>query len=348
MRAELHDSPKVRKLARLTGSDRFAVVGRLHRLWCWLDQTSETGQDVNAEDIDVDELVGLDGFADALRSIGWLTGDDGKLSFTNYEEHNGKNEKRRVSDARRKAEQRYNKRADCPQGVPVVSAKCPQSVRKRAPQEQEQEREQEQELNTPPITQTPAQAIPQSGGGGGYDPEILPNGLEETQSIDLGPARIAPNPVHGERRDDTHLDPESQQKPTTGPPEDIGVYAVKMGKVYQRAIGNAHFRDFAQQSQIVAKREGWSLAAAASWIVDIAGIHWAVASEWVDDPKTDRGVKTLRNWLREECYNSPAEVVFAHLKPEQTGDEKRAAAVDKEEQETIARLEARAKERATR
>ena len=139
MRLELHDSTKVRKIARLTGIDMFGVVGRLHRVWGWVDQISEDGDCIEGERADIDEMTGCDGFAAAMMQVGWLQEVEGTLRFGNFAEHNGQTSKRRVEDAKRK----FTRRAKSPQHVRNVSAKCPQPCGHFEDQEQEQEQEQE-------------------------------------------------------------------------------------------------------------------------------------------------------------------------------------------------------------
>ncbi len=115
MRSELHDLPRVGRLARVTGLDRFAIVGRLHRMWAWVDTLSEDGRDLPIEGADIDDVVDHAGFADALKSVGWVIGEDGKLTFPNFAEHNGHTAKKRLSDAARQFSRRAS--TDRPQNV---------------------------------------------------------------------------------------------------------------------------------------------------------------------------------------------------------------------------------------
>ena len=72
MLKNLHDNPKVEELAVLTGLDTYAVVGRLHKLWSWVDEASEDGQDLLTTDDRIDRRIECDNFATALRQVGWL------------------------------------------------------------------------------------------------------------------------------------------------------------------------------------------------------------------------------------------------------------------------------------
>lgn len=135
MRTNLHEHPKVLMVADTLGVDAFAVVGRLHRLWAWVDQHSESGRAVVAPLSRVDALVCATGFADALRSVGWLAGDDGCLDFPGFEEHNGETAKKRAENSKRQKKRRSE-----------VSRTCRASVAQNA----RPEKRREEKNKTPP------------------------------------------------------------------------------------------------------------------------------------------------------------------------------------------------------
>jgi len=139
MRLELHNSTKVRKIARLTGIDLFGVVGRLHLVWGWVDQVSEDGACIEGEQADIDEMTGCEGFAAAMMQAGWLQEVEGSLRFANFTEHNGKTSKRRLEDAKRKFTRRAKSPQDVRSGADILRTDCG----RHEDQEQEQEEEQE-------------------------------------------------------------------------------------------------------------------------------------------------------------------------------------------------------------
>lgn len=106
MRCELSHDPDVIQIAAILNTDEFAVVGRLHAVWSWLDQHSENGTNVRIVSAYLDRLTACPGFADAMRTVGWLDGRDGNLTFPGYENHNGDTAKRRAHETKRKREQR--------------------------------------------------------------------------------------------------------------------------------------------------------------------------------------------------------------------------------------------------
>lgn len=133
MRMDLQDDPAVLHMARTLGCDAFAVIGRLHRLWCWADRHVDAKGVAQWVDFDfVDAECRQPGFAEAMSQVGWLERDGNALMFPNFCTHNGESAKKRSTDARRKREARANTQdvrnvsAKCPQKSGQVSEKCPQ------------------------------------------------------------------------------------------------------------------------------------------------------------------------------------------------------------------------------
>lgn len=118
MRCELGHDPDVIQIAAILNIDEFAVVGRLHAVWSWLDQHSESGTNVRIVSAYLDRLTACPGFADAMRTVGWLDGRDGNLTFPGYETHNGETAKRRAVETKRKRAQRDKRPANDGTNVP--------------------------------------------------------------------------------------------------------------------------------------------------------------------------------------------------------------------------------------
>ena len=110
MRCDLHEDSKVEDLCDHTGLDSYAIVGRLHRLWSWVGDHSIDGQMVNTTDTRIDRRVAFDGFASALRSVGWIDGQDREICFVNFEEHNGATAKKRAQDSARMGQKRNSRK----------------------------------------------------------------------------------------------------------------------------------------------------------------------------------------------------------------------------------------------
>lgn len=119
MRVELASDPAVMRLTKLTGLDRFAVIGRLHALWSWFDVNSACGQ---VEFVDADDLanvVGSRDFVDALCKISWLKIKKSSVELPNFSAHNGDTAKARLQKNQRQARWRGKKNVDAPPPTPV-------------------------------------------------------------------------------------------------------------------------------------------------------------------------------------------------------------------------------------
>jgi hypothetical protein len=102
MRTNLDTDPAVVRIASGLKTDRYSVVGRLHRIWSWANEHLTDGQDVPIDSEFLDALVETPGFSEQLRRVGWLSGRDGSLSFPSFERHNGASAKARALDSERK------------------------------------------------------------------------------------------------------------------------------------------------------------------------------------------------------------------------------------------------------
>jgi len=106
MRVNLDTDPAVFDIAAELGQDELSVVGRLWKLWSWADQHCLDGNAVGVTGVTLDRMVGVTGFAAALRKVGWLEGQDGALLFPNFDRHNGQTAKKRGLTAARVAKHR--------------------------------------------------------------------------------------------------------------------------------------------------------------------------------------------------------------------------------------------------
>ena len=105
------DKPEVIRLATRLGLDQDAVTGKLLRLWIWADQNSVDGVNVPVTRAFVDRLTGCPGFTEALAAVGWLSGEDGVITLSNFTRHNGTTAKARANSNRRMAKSRAAKAA---------------------------------------------------------------------------------------------------------------------------------------------------------------------------------------------------------------------------------------------
>jgi len=103
MKITLTREPEVRGIAKATGLDPFAVVGRLHAIWAYADETTEDGAIPFTDEADIDAMLDHDGFAAAMMAVGWLEIKGGTAVIPRFGEHNGKSAKKRAANAKRNA-----------------------------------------------------------------------------------------------------------------------------------------------------------------------------------------------------------------------------------------------------
>lgn len=106
MRSNLWDDPRVGALVDATDSTEAAVVGALYWLWATADQHTENGFMPGLTLRQIDRKTGVQGVAQALCAIGWLTEDSDGVTVANFTDHNGASAKRRCTEAQRKANSR--------------------------------------------------------------------------------------------------------------------------------------------------------------------------------------------------------------------------------------------------
>lgn len=103
------DKPEICFLATALRMDPDTVVGKLVRLWSWMELNRVPANDLGVTKEFLDKLVGRKGFAEALVGSGWLVVAGQKLGFRNLERHNGGKAKIRIMTARRVALHRQRK-----------------------------------------------------------------------------------------------------------------------------------------------------------------------------------------------------------------------------------------------
>ena len=113
------DKPEVMRIARRLGVSRDEAFGKLFRFWSWLDGNCVEGVVEGVVSTDVDDVVGVEGFAESLRRVGWLEFDDEAevVSVTNFDRHNGNTAKARLKKAEYQATYRAKRRASVEEQV---------------------------------------------------------------------------------------------------------------------------------------------------------------------------------------------------------------------------------------
>ncbi|WP_216621389.1 hypothetical protein [Cupriavidus necator] len=102
MRSDLFTHPKVVRITSALKADRLRTVGGLMSVWCLFDVHSVDGKLEGYNCATVDEMIGWQGFAEAMTAVGWLEETPEGLVLPEFETHNGQSAKRRAQDADRK------------------------------------------------------------------------------------------------------------------------------------------------------------------------------------------------------------------------------------------------------
>ena len=100
---ETPDKPEMWAIAEMLSIDVDAAFGKAFRVWRWFDQHTEDGNARGVTFSLFDRLVGLNGFAQALESVGWLVKTESGISLPNFDRHNGQSAKNRANTAVRVA-----------------------------------------------------------------------------------------------------------------------------------------------------------------------------------------------------------------------------------------------------
>jgi hypothetical protein len=102
MNKSLPRDPRVVRISSALKADRLRTIGGLLSAWCLADEQTEDGKLDGYTPELLDELVGMNGIARAMASVGWLVIGPDFLEFPRFEEHNGQSAKRRAQDSTRK------------------------------------------------------------------------------------------------------------------------------------------------------------------------------------------------------------------------------------------------------
>jgi len=136
MRCNLSNDPRVLRMACDLGLKPLDIVGRLHAIWSWADSHSVDGHGVTVTKESLDAICFTAGFSQSLESVGWLEESDGKITFSNFFEHNGTTAKARALSTKRKQKERS--------GESRIN-------RDKNVTREEKRREEKEDVETPPI-----------------------------------------------------------------------------------------------------------------------------------------------------------------------------------------------------
>ena len=203
------DKIEVARIATALGMDRYAVLGRLIRVWSYWDQHSTTGRIDGIDAAFLDGLVGNPGFSVQIVAVGWMKIDAESITLPHFDRHNGATAKARALTARRMEKHRGGKRNKS------YARGDAESVTAASPEERRGEKRRE-EQNTPqgggdgqgdlPFSETPpserfddATALAQEFAFQGKEATSLPAIQRAKAAIeDIMAAGITPDAIRAE------------------------------------------------------------------------------------------------------------------------------------------------------
>jgi len=100
------DKPEIFEMAEFLDIDPDEVLGKIIRVWTWLDSNSENGHTSSVTVVLIKRVTGHNKFADAMLKVGWLEKSDEGYNIPNYARHLGKSSKKRALDAERQRKSR--------------------------------------------------------------------------------------------------------------------------------------------------------------------------------------------------------------------------------------------------
>jgi hypothetical protein len=108
------NKPEILKVSRMLGITKDDAFGKVMRFWLWLDSVCVDGHVDGVVSTDVDAVVGTDGFANALKCVGWINfnDEDEIIETPNFDRHNGETAKKRALKNRR--QKKWREKVDDP------------------------------------------------------------------------------------------------------------------------------------------------------------------------------------------------------------------------------------------
>jgi len=188
---------EVARIATALGMDRYAVLGRLIRIWSYFDLLSRDGHIAGIDAAFIDGLVGFAGFCAQLVTVGWMRIDQAGVTLPNFDLHNGGGAKTRALAARRnetyRAKKGKRRKSDAPRDAQPSHSPSPDKRR-----EEEKREDQNSQVGMPDgldeVTAL-AQEFAFAGGEGTSVPAI-----QRARAVikDILAAGISPNAIRNE------------------------------------------------------------------------------------------------------------------------------------------------------
>lgn len=108
MRTNLWNDPRISQICDITSQAEAAVIGAMYWIWATADEHTQDGFMPGLSCASIDRKTGVQGFANALVTIGWLSANADGVTLERFHEHNGASAKSRAQTAKRVANHKSN------------------------------------------------------------------------------------------------------------------------------------------------------------------------------------------------------------------------------------------------
>lgn len=102
------DKPEVGIVSDVLGINRYHAGSLLMKFFEWADSNTQSGRLPGVTERFIDEIIGHQNFAEALKTARWLRKKSGTLVMPHFDRHNGESAKKRLIDAERQRSYREN------------------------------------------------------------------------------------------------------------------------------------------------------------------------------------------------------------------------------------------------
>jgi len=110
------------------------------RVWGWFDQQTENGNAPSVSKKLLDRLVGVSGFCEHMKSVGWMVEEGASVYLPHFDRHNGRTAKNRVLTAKRVANHKAaNAKGNDESNAAIVSDALPREEKRREEKNKDQE-----------------------------------------------------------------------------------------------------------------------------------------------------------------------------------------------------------------
>ena len=183
------DKPEVCAISTRLKISEDAVMGKLVRLWSWLEINRVNPDDLGVTFEFLDKLASKKGFAAAMEEAGWLKAEGEVLSLPKFAKYNGNDAKVRGLTAKRVARHRQRKLAEQTGQTPPAPPK-----KKKAPAPPVIKSTEKAPQDAPPV-EDPARIEPEAIEPEAIEPEAVEPEAVEPEAVEPEPSASIPTVI---------------------------------------------------------------------------------------------------------------------------------------------------------